>query len=425
MLFFNKNTNKTRIKNSNNSGVTNDFWNKVTGGNSEETGIVAYTTCLKILSETIGKMPLHLYEKGDIGKKIATDTTYSSFLNRPNPYMSPYEFWKQMEYNRNNEGNAYAYIERFRNGQIRLWMLDPKSVQVLIDYKGLFGREDALYYIYNNAGGNYRFHSDDIIHLRFFTSTDTTGIIGRPAREVIASTFDNVRKGDALISNLYDNGLHGKNVLYYDGTLNEKNQELIMKQLINTVKGVDNAGKTIGLPTGFKLNPLQSNSLSDAQFLEINRFNTQQIASVFGVTPSQLNDYSQSSFSTSEYQQINFYVNTLQAILTMYEQEFNYKILREEDRDKYEFKFNINAILRGDFKTQVETLAKAVNNGIMTPNEARAKLDLMLREDGELLMCNSNYIPVDTVRERAVNTLLNGELDRQLKIKEVGDDSDE
>ena len=425
MLFFNKT--KHKIKN---SSVNNDsFWGSIGSRSNDDKGIVAYTTCLKILSETIGKMPLHLYEKTEEGKKIVLDSSYNSCLNRPNPYSTPFDFWSQMEFNRNNSGNAYAYIERFRNGQIRLWILDPSSVEVLIDAKGLFGRENALYYLYSNSeeGRTYKFHSEDIIHLKFFTRTDTTGIVGKPAREVIANTFDNVRKGDKLIGNLYDNGLYGKNVLYYDGTMNSKVADTLKKQLIDIAKGVNNAGDTIPLPTGFKLNPLQNNSLSDAQFLEINRFNTQQIASVFGITPTQLNDYSQSSFSTSEYQQLNFYVNTLQSILTMIEQELNYKILSEEEQLKYEFKFNINAILRGDFKTQVETLAKAINNGIMTSNEARQKLDLPKREEGDLLMCNSNYVPVDTVRDRAENTLLNGEIERQLKLQQTqqGADKDE
>lgn len=405
MLFFNKT--KTSIRN--NTG-SNDFWSGVSGGKSnDDKGIVAYTTCLKILSETVGKMPLHLYEKTEDGKKVVTDSSYNTCLNRPNPYMTSFDFWSQMEYNRNNNGNAYAYIERFRNGAIRLWVLDPTSVEILIDAKGLFGRENALYYIYSNpdTGEVMTINSNDIIHLKFFTKTDTTGIIGKPARQVISNTFDNVKKGDTLIGNLYDNGLYGKNVLYYDGDMNPKIAETIKKQLIDISKGVTKAGDTIPLPTGFKLNPLQNNSLSDAQFLEINRFNTQQIASVFGITPTQLNDYSQSSFSTSEYQQLNFYVNTLQSILTMYEQEITYKILTDEEQKKYEFKFNINAILRGDFKSQVETLSKAINNGIMTSNEARQKLDLPKRDEGDLLMCMSNYIPVDTVREKAESSLLN------------------
>ena len=37
----------------------------------------------------------------------------------------------------------------------------------------------------------------------------------------------------------------------------------------------------------------------------------------------------------------------------------------------YFFKFNEGSILRADMKTQAECLAKYVNNGIYTPNEAR------------------------------------------------------
>ena len=60
----------------------------------------------------------------------------------------------------------------------------------------------------------------------------------------------------------------------------------------------------------------------------------------------------------------------------------------------------------------------------MTSNEARQKLDLPKREEGDLLMCNSNYVPVDTVRDRAENTLLNGEIERQLKLQQTQQGAD-
>ena len=419
MLFFNK----SRAKFKNSSDVSSSFFWNTSDNTTDNTGISAYITCLKILSETVGKMPLHLYKKNENGKEIDIENEYNSFLDRPNPYETPYSFWSSMEYNRNHYGNAYAYIDRSKYGEVKLWILDPTATEVLIDSKGIFGKDNALYYKYNDyAGGKvYNFSSEDIIHLKFFNKTDSTGLIGKPAKDVIKDTFSNVKKGDRLIGNLYDNGLHGKTVLSYEGVINKTNENSITKLYIDTTKGVENAGKTITLPKDFKLTTLENNSLADAQFLEINKFNTLQIASVFGITPSQLNDYSQSSFSTSEYQQLNFYVNTLQAILTMYEQELNYKILSREERKTFEFKFNINAILRGDFKTQVETLSKAINNGIMTSNEARQKLDLPKREEGDLLMCMSNYIPVDTVREKAESSLLN-ELNKI--TKGVGEDEE-
>ena len=45
----------------------------------------------------------------------------------------------------------------------------------------------------------------------------------------------------------------------------------------------------------------------------------------------------------------------------------------------------------------MENLTKAVNNGIYTPNEAREYLDVPMKEGGDILMVNGNYIPITDV----------------------------
>ena len=72
-------------------------------------------------------------------------------------------------------------------------------------------------------------------------------------------------------------------------------------------------------------------------------------------------------------------------------------------------KANVSSILRADLKTQAEILASNVNNAIMTPNEARDKLDLMANADGDILMANGNYIPL-------------GQVGKQYGISEGGDE---
>ena len=84
--------------------------------------------------------------------------------------------------------------------------------------------------------------------------------------------------------------------------------------------------------------------------------------------------------------------------LKNYEEEINGKILLPyEIQNQYFYKFNEKAILRTDSKTQMENLAKAVNNGIYKPNEAREYLDLPSEEGGDTLMVNGNYIPITDI----------------------------
>lgn len=85
----------------------------------------------------------------------------------------------------------------------------------------------------------------------------------------------------------------------------------------------------------------------------------------------------------------------------MYEEEINYKVLTlKKQADGYFYKFNERAILRTDSKTKMENLAKAVNNGIYTLNEAREYEDKPAKPGGDILMVNGNYIPAIQVGQQ-------------------------
>ena len=76
-------------------------------------------------------------------------------------------------------------------------------------------------------------------------------------------------------------------------------------------------------------------------------------------------------------QQLSFYVDTELFVIKQYEEEINYKLLTpdQQDEGKY-YKFNEKVLFRTDSKTQMEYLSNGVKNSIVTPNEARRKLDV-------------------------------------------------
>ena len=77
------------------------------------TSEVTYFTCLKMLSETLAKMPIKYYQKTDKGIIEAEATETSKLLSkRPNPFMTPTTFWNTVEINRNHYGNAYVYMRK-------------------------------------------------------------------------------------------------------------------------------------------------------------------------------------------------------------------------------------------------------------------------------------------------------------------------
>lgn len=367
---------------------------------------VTYYTCLKMLSETMGKLPLKYYQETGQGRIRAepTDTTYVLTV-RPNEYMTPSTMWSTAEMNCEHYGNGYIwlrrqYVKEKYGGQYKTldaWPMQSNYVSAIMDDKGIFGAKGKMYYQYNDprTGELYVFKSSEVIHIKTWYSLD--GILGVPTRDILKYTIEGAKESQTYMNNLYKSGLTASMAMQYTGDLEDTKKEKLQKKFDKYLTGPKNAGKVVPVPIGLTLTPLKMN-LTDAQFFELKKYSALQIAGAFGIKPNQINNYEKSSYANSETQQLAFLVDTMSYRLKQYEEEINAKALTPQQvKDGFMYKFNEKAILRADSKTQMENLSKAVNNGIYTPNEARAYMDMPMKEGGDTLMVNGNYIPITMV----------------------------
>ena len=381
-------------------------WMGIRTGDQKLTSEVTYYTCLKMLSETMGKLPLKYYQ--DTGKgRIRAEPTPASLLmtRRPNPYMTPTTLWSTTEMNCEHFGNGYIWIRRvFERGRyggryvpLDLWVMQSQYVTVLMDDVGIFGGKGAIYYQYSDpySGEQYLFRSGEVMHFKTWYSLD--GITGQPVSRILADTVGGAKESQNYMNNLYKQGLTAVMAMQYVGDLDEAKRRQLENKFANALSGPKNAGKVIPVPIGLQLTPLKM-TLTDAQFFELKKYSALQIAGAFGIKPNQINNYEKSSYANSETQQLAFLVDTMLYRLKAYEEEINAKYLSiEEQQQGYFYKFNEKVILRTDSKTQMENLTKAVNNGIYRVNEARDYADLPWAEGGDQLIVNGNYIPLTEV----------------------------
>ena len=357
-----------------------------------------YFACLKILSESVGKLPFKLYRKTKKSGVIeAIDKPlYNVVRYRPNKFMTSTNFWATIEYNRDHYGNAYALIDGYGN-QIQLIPLDSSRVEIWFDDAKLLSKIPDIWYLYSCGGTTYKFSSEEILH--FKTSiTDKNGIKGLAVRDILESTIQGNRKAQKMQNALYDSGFTAKAVVQYTGNLKDDSVKNFLRNIESYAKGDVDAGKgLIPIPLGSTLQPLTT-KLGDNEFLELKKYSALQIASAFGIKPVQINDYSKSSYASSEAQNLAFLVDTLLFILKQYEEELNFKLLSEKEiRQGYYFKFNTGMLLRADLKTQVESLVKGIQGGLYTNNEARSYLDLEAKEGGDYLIVNGSMVRVEQV----------------------------
>lgn len=365
-----------------------------------------YFSCMKVLSESVGKLPLKLLRFNDKNgvETARKHSLYYILHDRPNPYMTASTFWSTVEYNRNHYGNAYVWIQG-AGENMKLWILPSVDVEVWYDDAKILADQPDLYYLYSGGGKLYRFGSEEILHFKSFNTLD--GVLGISVQDQLKMTIGGAVKSQKLLNRMYENGFTGKAVLQYTGNLNEANQKAFTKGIQKYVNGElssEGIENIIPLPFGASLQPLNL-KLSDNQFLEVRQYTALQIASAFGIKPYQIGDYTKSSYASAEAQQLSFYVDTLLYIIKQYEEELTFKLLsNDEIINGYHFKFNVAVILRADLATQINTLSTGVSNFIYTPNEARAMLDLEAKDGGDRLLGNGASIPVELTGSQYTQT---------------------
>lgn len=369
----------------------------VTGRNSLKQATVF--GCLRVLSDTVSKLPIKLYKKDNGVKKLTNHYLEPLLKLRPNPYMSASDFWKCIELQRNLYGNSYVAIDFSSNGKIKgLYPLDSSKMKIYVDDVGLLSSENKIWYIYtDNLGYKHKFMSDEILHFKGLT---LNGLVGLSVIDELKHLIENGKSSEKYINNFFKNGLQVKGLVQYVGELDSKAEETFRTEFERMSSGLKNAHRIAMLPIGYQFQPI-GQKLVDAQFLENTQLTIRQIASVFGVKMHQLNDLDRATHSNITEQQREFYIDTLQSILTMYEQELIYKLfLNSEILNGFYLKFNVDSILRADIKTRYASYREAIQNGFKTINDIRELEEDEPLEGGDIPLVNGNMIPVSMAGEQ-------------------------
>lgn len=381
----------------------NDWFSSVNRVGGPDLAEITYFTCLKILSESVGKMPVYLMD-ADKNRIMGHETTRILSVE-PNEVHTPVQFFTQMEYCRNHYGNAYAYIRRDSKAHLTgLIPLDPRMMQIWINDTDEFTqRRYYYYYTDTRSGRTYWIRPDDILHVKSWV-TDQSGLAGKSVREILATYMAGNKAAQNFLNDLYQKGMTANAVVKYVGDMSKERQKVFLQSIRE--QSQEN-GRMIALPVGADIQTLDL-KLTDSQFYELSKYNALKIAAAFGVQPNYLNDYSKSSYANSSAQNLSFYVNTLLYNMTVYEQELNRKLLTSREQTQgMGFKFNVSVILRGDPSQQADVIQKLVQAGIYSPNDALSLMDRPPCANGDVHMINGAYVKLEDIGKAYQNKNVN------------------
>ena len=358
--------------------------------------MTAVYSCVRILSEAVAGLPLHLYRyKEDGGKEKALDhPLYHLLHDEPNPEMSSFVFRETLMTHLLLWGNAYAQIIRNGKGEvIALYPLMPDRMTVDRDKNG------RLYYKYTKSNddaptmenGSVILDPSDVLHV---PGLGFDGLVGYSPIAMAKNAIGLAIAAEEYGSKFYANGAAPSGVLEHPGTI--KDPARVRDSWNSTFGGSSNSHKVAVLEEGMKYTPI-SISPNEAQFLETRKFQINEIARIFRVPPHMVGDLEKSSFSNIEQQSLEFVKYTLDPWVIRWEQALYRTLLSEEEKKTLFFKFNVEGLLRGDYASRMNGYATARQNGWMSANDIRELEDLdriPAELGGDLYLVNGNMLPL-------------------------------
>lgn len=354
--------------------------------------MTAVYSCVRILSEAVAGLPLHLYEYTDGGskEKAVKHPLYFLLHDEPNPEMTSFVFRETLMTHLLLWGNAYAQIIRNGKGEIMaLYPLMPDRMEVDRDEKG------RLYYEYTTSSDDAPINKKSTVKLRpldvlHIPGLGFDGLVGYSPIAMAKNAIGMAIACEEYGAKFFANGAQPSGVLEHPGTL--KDPSRVRESWQQTFGGSQNANKVAVLEEGMKYTPI-SISPEQAQFLETRKFQINEIARIFRVPPHMVGDLEKSSFSNIEQQSLEFVKYTLDPWVSRWEQSMVRSLLTEEEKKRYFIKFNVDGLLRGDYQSRMTGYATARQNGWMSANDIREleNLDRIPAElGGDLYLINGN-----------------------------------
>jgi HK97 family phage portal protein len=334
-------------------------------------GLTAVWGCTTLIAGSIASMPLVLYRRAGEGRERALEhPLYDVLHTRPNPVQPVVAFWEAMVTALLLRGNAYAMLTRDDDGRVRaLWYTNPDRVTVDVTKTG------RLRYKVATGGQTTTVEAAGMLHVCGPMSDD-----GYTGRSVITTFRETLGLGLALErygGEFFANAATPKGVITSPGMLSEPAVKRLKEAIEAGHTGRGKRHSTVVLEGGLKFEPIGV-SHEDAQFVESRRFNTEEVARIFGVPPHMIGADIKGSmtYSNSELESLRLLKHTLGPWLARIESAVNFACIPSLERRQLYAEFLPDALLATDTAGRYAAYKTALEAGFLTLDEVRRKENL-------------------------------------------------
>jgi len=320
--------------------------------------VPAVLAAVAFLSRTMATVPLHAYRDTNDGPVKLTGKTAVTLHDAPNDVMGSFKFRQYFWQCVFTGGRGLAWIER--NGSVieALWPMDPRKVSIKrIGF-------DLVYKFDNKT-----YPAADVIDVPFMLREDQ--VSHRGPINMASKAIQLALAMNDYGSNFFAGG--GVPPLALTGPL-PQGADGLQRAMNDMRRAIDEAKKNgkqmFPIPPGHDLKPVgfdpQKGQMTDARLFQI-----QEIGRAWQLPPVFLQDLSKGTFANVEQQDLHLVKHLISQWAKAFEDELNLKLFGRFKNGRY-VEHNLDGLQRGDFKSRIEGIARAIQTAQLTPNEARA-----------------------------------------------------
>ena len=371
--------------------------------------LLAQTTifaCITQISQDIGKLRAKLIEmvEGGIWNEVSSPA-FSPVLRKPNHYQTWQRFVEQWLLSLLTRGNVYILkVRDARRVVVAMYVLDPTLVRPLVADNGdVFYsiQQDDLSRVFEAFDGPTALPASEIIHDR--VNCLFHPLVGVSPLFASALSASKALKADTNATRFFANQSQPGGVLSGPGEISDPTAARLKAYFEDNFSG-DNAGKLAVLGDGLKFEKLRESSV-DSQLVEQLKMSAEQIAAAFKVPAYLVGAAPVPPNNNVESLRLDYYGRCLQAYIEGIENALDDGLAlgKMSDGRTLGIELDLDGLLRMDTAALTQALKDQVTAGIISPNEARRRLNLPPVKGGDSPMAQQQQFSLAALAERDAN----------------------
>lgn len=338
--------------------------------------VPAVLQAVRLISESVGSLPVKLFHETETGKKALKDhPAYRIVHKHSNDWTGASAFRTSLTVDALLHGSGFARVIRYPDDgkPFSLERIDPSKVTILENT--LTGA--PVYRVSESAGLRDYAHTD-ILHVPSFLGTSPITF----GKEAIGLAAILERHG----ARFFSSGARPTGIISNEKPQGSDAGARAISNILNSYNSwlASDGSAPLILDCGWKYqSPVMTST--DAQFLEHRVEQVREVARIFGVPPTMLFELTRGTWSNTEQMGAQFLQLCLRPWLDRWQEAFATVLLSEDEKSNCYFEFIIDDLLRADAQARTANMTALVTNRIMTPNEVRAILNLQPLPGGDEL----------------------------------------